>query len=86
MSPLHGDSDLYVSRYHLFPNKTNTEKSSLRVGSFSDHIEFSKTDNGTLATTYYISVFGYTYATYSLLAHVHRTGGSNEERTKSVFT
>jgi hypothetical protein len=32
MTPLHGDSDLYISRSEKFPNKTNNEKSSMRVG------------------------------------------------------
>lgn len=49
MTPLHGDSDLFVSRDILFPNQTTYEKKSSRFGSLVDHISYSKTDNGALA-------------------------------------
>lgn len=59
---------------------------SMRIGSFSDHIEFSKADNGSLAETYYIAIYGYAYASYSVLAHINREGESIEDKLKSSIT
>lgn len=42
--PIHGDCDLYVSTTELFPNKTDYDKRSMRVGSNEDLVKYSLTD------------------------------------------
>lgn len=41
LTPMHGDSDLYVSRSTLFPNKTTFEKRGMRASNAPDHVEYS---------------------------------------------
>jgi len=74
INPLHGDSDLLVSTSTLFPDKTNYEKRSSRIGSMVDYVTYSL-DNQTnsLAATYYIGVYGYTYSTYSIVVSIIRS-------------
>lgn len=69
MNTLHGDADLYVSRTHKKPNKHDYEKNSLKITGMLDQVNF---DNGTLATSYYIGVYGYQYSTYTLMVQVDR--------------
>ncbi len=68
--PIHGDSDIYVSRTNKFPNRTDYEKRSMKVGSTEDKVEYLMSDKnvGSLSGTYYIGVYGYSYATFGLLA------------------
>jgi hypothetical protein len=68
--PIHGDSDIYVSRTNKFPNRTSYDKRSMKVGSTEDRVEYSTSDKPVvpLSGTYYIGVYGYTYASYGLLA------------------
>lgn len=75
INPLHGDSDLIVSRTEMFPSKDKYDKKSSRVGSLVDHVEFSKGEGNTtfLEGTYFIAVYGYTYSTYSIIVNVNRT-------------
>ena len=74
IAPIHGDSDIYISRENMFPNKTNYTKRSVRVGNLQDHVLFSLTDKKSkeLNGTYYIGVYGYTYASFSLLVTLKR--------------
>jgi len=71
--PIHGDSDIYVSREDIFPNKTHYEKRSMKVGNAEDHVEFKATPENSLVATYYIGVYGYSYSTYGLLVRVQRS-------------
>ena len=75
INPLHGDSDLIVSRTEMFPSKDKYDKKSSRVGSLVDHVAFSKGEANTtfLEGTYFIAVYGYTYSTYSIIVNVNRT-------------
>lgn len=61
-----------MSRTNYFPNKTDYEKRSVRIGSLPDHVEYTKSDTDSIATTYFIGIYGYTYATYSLTANIER--------------
>jgi hypothetical protein len=76
ITPLHGDSDLFVSRNDSirFPNKTHYDKRSIRIGSNADHVEFKTTQgsNETIDGTYYVGIYGFTYASYSLVANIIR--------------
>ena len=60
----------------------------MRVGNYADHVEYCKDDNGTLTTTYYLSVYGYTYASYSIIARVKREGQglTDAEKRKASAT
>ena len=81
MTPLHGDADLYVSRKDEFPDKNRYEKKSQRIGSLVDHVDFARENNeSSLAGTYYISVYGYSYSTFSLLVTVKRDKLSKAEK------
>ncbi len=44
ITPLHGDSDIYVSRVDEFPNKDVFEKKSQRIGSLVDYVTFNLRD------------------------------------------
>lgn len=65
----------------MFPTKLINDKISQRFGSLVDHIEYTKdeynkiTVNNTvrgLNGTYYIGVYGISFATFSILVTVHR--------------
>lgn len=84
INPHHGDGDLIVSRNETFPNRDLFEKKSSRVGSLVDHVTYSLgEDNSTLATTYYIAIYGYTYCTFSIHVIVNRTGHDELEAAYS---
>lgn len=74
LNTLHGDADIYVSRMHLFPNKIDYEKSSVKTNDAIDEVYF---DDKKLATTYYIGVYSFQYSTYNLLVKVEREGETN---------
>jgi len=83
--PIHGDSDIYVSRYNMFPNKTDYEKRSMRVGSSADHVEYLRSEKKvqSLVGTYYVGIYGYTYATYGVLVQMKRKTSTKEENLKA---
>lgn len=72
LSPIHGDSDIFVSRNSSFPNKTSFEKMSQRIGGQEEAVSFNNADVGELAQTYYVGIYGYSYSSYSLLVSVNR--------------
>jgi hypothetical protein len=76
ITPLHGDSDLFISRNESvrFPNKTDYDIRSIRIGSNADHAEFGRTENNTIEGTYYVGIYGFTYASYSIVANIIRIG------------
>ena len=70
----------------MFPTRESYEKKSARVGSLVDHVTYSlgETENKTtLADTYYIGVYGYTYSSYSILVTVNRTRHDAIDHQKS---
>ena len=74
INPLHGDADLIVSRTEMFPSKDKFDKKSSRVGSLVDHVAFAR-DNATtlLESSYFVAVYGFSFATYSIIVNVNRT-------------
>lgn len=89
IAPLHGDCDLFISKdSNLFPNKDLYQKKSQRIGALVDHITFSKADNisSDLNGTYYVGVYGYSYATFSLLVTVHRNKSDAKANLNRVST
>ena len=80
ITPLHGDSDLFLSRNdtNRFPTKALYEYRSIKVGSNADHFEFGRTDNDSLDGNFYIGIYGFTYASYSIVANIIRAGAKVE--------
>lgn len=74
INPLHGDADIIVARNITFPTRDECEKKSTRVGSLVDSVSYEIDENtNSLAGTYYIAVWGYSYATYSIIVNVNRS-------------
>lgn len=72
--PRSGDPDLYVSRLTPFCSAIDAEYISTTPESVPDTVVYEKSRDGLLNTTYYVSVFGSTFATYSLVYTVTREG------------
>ena len=70
MTPLHGDADLFVSRSEKFPSKQNYEGKSQRMGNVRDRVEVENATEG----TYYVGVYGYSAATFTLVASAAQGG------------
>jgi hypothetical protein len=78
MNTLHGDADLFVSRTQEFPNKIKHEKGST-LGR-KDLVYFDGSEENTISSlqaTYYVSVFGYQYSTYTLIATIERKSSTS---------
>jgi len=76
LTPIHGDPDLYMSRNQTFPSREEYDLSSNSIGNRVDYVLVNADDllaNGTAEGTYYISVFAYSYASYSLVIEVKRS-------------
>lgn len=86
LSPLHGDCDLYVSRTLMFPNRSDYEKRSQRIGALVDHVIYERPANESLNGTFYIGVYGYSYTTFSLLVKVRRTHATLMEKLTSSLS
>jgi hypothetical protein len=70
LTPISGDSDLYVSRGNPHPNNTSFEKSSKELTSIMDRVAFFKgVDGNSLVGTYHAAVYGVTQSTFSILAN-----------------
>ena len=65
----HGDPDIYVSRVNKYPTAADNEAHSSKSTWFTDSVTFTSA-HGALDTTYYITVEGFTYSTYTLVAKV----------------
>ena len=71
MTTLHGDADIYISKTNKQPNSDDKEWSSQRVGGVADHISLNSSDTK-LSGTFYVSIYGYAFSTYQLIARVKR--------------
>lgn len=63
ISPIHGDCDIFLSRTNKFPNSENKEKESESKPGNVEKVEFTIED-GAFSTSYYMAVYGATYASY----------------------
>lgn len=82
VSPLHGDCDMYTSRFDRFPNKTDHEKVSVMNGNKAERVvyEVEKIIGPQASNTIYIGVYGYSYATYSIRINVIRSLDDENEQ------
>jgi hypothetical protein len=66
----------------IFPTRNDYDQKSQKVGRMSDLILFFRNDSDTsssLSGTYYIGVYGYSYASYSILTTIKRTKSSSND-------
>jgi len=69
LSPLTGDSNLYVTRNSTKASKEDYEKASEKSIALMDIVDYNKGEDGdTLEGTYHISVYGILQSTFSLVA------------------
>jgi len=66
LSSMSGDADLYVSRINPNCDSNHAEYSSNLNEYMPDTVIYNKTIDGQLNTTYYVSVYGSTYAVFTL--------------------
>eukprot|EP00467_Chlorarachnion_reptans_P026381 CAMPEP_0114512822 /NCGR_PEP_ID=MMETSP0109-20121206/15203_1 /TAXON_ID=29199 /ORGANISM="Chlorarachnion reptans, Strain CCCM449" /LENGTH=2525 /DNA_ID=CAMNT_0001692577 /DNA_START=282 /DNA_END=7859 /DNA_ORIENTATION=- len=71
LTPLQGDPDLFVSRIHQYPNQTQPVSQTMRSRSIAgDSIYVENAPMG----RYYISVYGFRYSRFNILASLEQTG------------
>ena len=65
-----GNADLFVSRISPFCNSSQAEYTSVLVEHLPDTVIYTKERDGFLNSTYYVSIYGTTYAFFSLVYSV----------------
>jgi hypothetical protein len=64
------------------PTPYDFEKRSIRCGIYPEQVEYVKEGNKTLEGEYYITVYGYTQSTFSLVFFTHTSQEKNEAGVK----
>jgi len=75
VTKISGDPDLYLSRVHQYPNRTQPHSQTITSRSIGNDSFFI--DNATVGT-YYIGVYGYRFSTFTLLASLTKSNASSE--------
>ena len=57
LNTLHGDADIYVSRRHKFPSKSENEKMSAMRNDMADQVDFSADEGKEMKGTYYVAIY-----------------------------